>query len=349
LNAQDLHAPFPYFGGKSRVSAEVWSRFGRVDSYVEPFFGSGAVLLGRPGGGPHNMETVNDLDGHLCNFWRAVRSSPDAVAEFADWPVSEADLHARHMVLVEQRESLTEQLLGDTEFYDARLAGWWVWGASCWIGHGWCSGEGPWVREGGRMVKRDSGAGVKRQLPNLGVVGRGVNRKSVEGVTRQLPHLSNKGRGLHSAKVYDPDGARLNGWMRTLSQRLRRVRIACGSWDRVMGDTVTVRGSGHPGVAGIFLDPPYAAGNMDYSAGGMGLGVADEVRAWCLEHGSRRDLRVALCGHGSEHSALEAAGWTRYEWQTQGGYGKTEEARARGASEAVWFSPACITSQLRLL
>ena len=323
MNAHDLRAPFPYFGGKSRIAADVWSRFGAVDNYVEPFFGSGAVLLGRPGGGPHNMETVNDLDGHLCNFWRAVRSSPDAVAEFADWPVSEADLHARHLVLVEQRESLTERLLGDPEFYDARLAGWWVWGASCWIGQGWCSGVGPWVREGGRMVKRDDGGGV----------------------ARQLPHISNKGHGLHSVKVYDPVGARLNDWMRSLSQRLRRVRIACGSWGRVLTSTVT---TGH-GLTAVFLDPPYTAGNMDYSAGGMGLGVADEVRESCLEHGSRRDLRVALCGHGSEHAALEAQGWSRYEWQTVGGYGTTEEARARGASEAVWFSPACITSQLRLL
>lgn len=323
MNAQDLRAPFPYFGGKSLVAAEVWSRFGAVDNYVEPFFGSGAVLLGRPGGGPHNMETVNDLDGHLVNFWRATRSSPDAVAEFADWPVSEADLHARHLVLVEQRESLTERLLGDPEFYDARLAGWWVWGASCWIGTGWCDGRGSWVREGGRMAKRDGGGGVARQLPLLGT----------------------SGQGLNALGAYDPDGARLNGWMRALSQRLRRVRIACGSWGRVLTPTVTI---GH-GLTAVFLDPPYTAGNMDYSAGGMGLGVADEVRAWCLENGSRRDLRVAICGHGSEHSALESEGWTRYEWKQRPGRGVTDGALERAASETVWFSPACITSQLRLL
>jgi site-specific DNA-adenine methylase len=324
MSAPRLDAPFPYFGGKSRVSAEVWSRFGRVDSYVEPFFGSGAVLLGRPS--PSGVETVNDLDGLLCNFWRAVRHSPDAVAEYADWPVSEVDLHARHMVLVGERAGLTERLLVDPDYYDARLAGWWAWGASCWIGHGWCSGEGPWVREGGRMVKRDAGQGVKRQLPHL---------RAGQGVNRQLPHLG--------------DAGRLSDWMRALSARLCQVRIACGSWDRVMGDCVTVRGTGHPGVAGIFLDPPYTAGNMDYSAGGMGLGVADDVRAWCLEQGSRRDMRIALCGHGSEHSALEAEGWSRYEWQTAGGYGTTAEARGRGASETIWFSPACVTSQLRLI
>ena len=39
-------APFPWFGGKSRVAHIVWDRFGNVPNYVEPFFGSGAVLLG---------------------------------------------------------------------------------------------------------------------------------------------------------------------------------------------------------------------------------------------------------------------------------------------------------------
>jgi len=116
-----------------------------------------------------------------------------------------------------------------------------------------------------------------------------------------------------------------------------------------MGESVTVGKTSTLGVAGIFLDPPYAAGNMDYSAGGMGLGVADDVRAWCLEQGSRRDMRVALCGHGSEHSALEAEGWSRYEWRTAGGYGTSDEARGRSASETIWFSPACVTSQLRLI
>lgn len=30
-------APFPWFGGKSKVAAEVWRRFGDVTNYVEPF------------------------------------------------------------------------------------------------------------------------------------------------------------------------------------------------------------------------------------------------------------------------------------------------------------------------
>jgi len=101
-NSGDLKAPFPWFGGKSRVADLVWEHFGNVPNYVEPFFGSGAVLLGRPH--EPGIETVNDLDCLLANFWRALTTRPDAVAHYADWPVNEADQHARHLWLCSQED-----------------------------------------------------------------------------------------------------------------------------------------------------------------------------------------------------------------------------------------------------
>jgi hypothetical protein len=53
-----LIAPFPWFGGKRKVAAEVWARFGAVGNYVEPFFGSGAVLLARPDSRGNETMTV---------------------------------------------------------------------------------------------------------------------------------------------------------------------------------------------------------------------------------------------------------------------------------------------------
>jgi hypothetical protein len=32
------------------------------------------------------------------NFWRALKSDPDAVADACDWPVNETDLHSRHIL-----------------------------------------------------------------------------------------------------------------------------------------------------------------------------------------------------------------------------------------------------------
>lgn len=42
--------------------------------YVEPYGGSGAVLLNRP---PSRFETFNDLSGEIVNFFRVLREEPD--------------------------------------------------------------------------------------------------------------------------------------------------------------------------------------------------------------------------------------------------------------------------------
>lgn len=124
-----MKPPFPYFGGKRNVAGVVWERLGLdADVYTEPFAGSLAVLLARPGGAAI-WETVNDIDGCLTNFWRAVRADPEQVAKIADYPVSEIDLHARHAYLIRGRADLTEKLIADPHYYDVERAAWWVWGA----------------------------------------------------------------------------------------------------------------------------------------------------------------------------------------------------------------------------
>lgn len=109
-----MQAPFPWFGGKSKVAPVVWERFGDVGNYVEPFFGSGAVLLNRPDFDPDDppLETVNDKDGLISNFWRSIQHAPDEVAFWADYPANENDLHARHIWLVNQMGDLVASLEG---------------------------------------------------------------------------------------------------------------------------------------------------------------------------------------------------------------------------------------------
>ena len=122
----ELVAPFPYFGGKSRAAEQVREAFGEVENYVEPFAGSAAMLLAAPEG--KRVETINDFDGFIANFWRAVAHDADSVAFHADWPTNENDLFARHSWLVRQRENMTDRLNADPDWYDAKIAGWWCWG-----------------------------------------------------------------------------------------------------------------------------------------------------------------------------------------------------------------------------
>lgn len=331
-----LIAPFPYFGGKRAVADVVWRALGDVACYVEPFFGSGAVLLARPGGAGR-VETVNDLDGMIANFWRAVAADPEVVAHHADWPVLEPCLHARHAWLVNRRADLTARLCGDPEFYDAKAAGWWCWGACAWIGSGWCSGEGPWLAVDGLLVRGNAGQGINRQLPHLGDAGQGINRKlphlgdAGRGINRQLPHLGNAGRGDRSAFIRD--------WMIALSARLRGVRVACGDWTRVVTDSVTHR----HGLTGVFLDPPYHVDCVDTSVyAEYDHGIADAVIAWAIEAGRRPDMRIALCGYDA---FAMPDGWTRVGWKARGGYGSQGNGRGRAnsARETIWLSPACLT------
>jgi site-specific DNA-adenine methylase len=336
-NAGTLAAPFPYFGGKSGACETVWSAFGAVDNYVEPFCGSAAMLLGAPDG--KRVETINDADGFVANFWRAVGHDAEAVAQAADWPCNEVDLFARHSWLVRQAAGLTERMHADPDYYDAKIAGWWCWGSCNWIGTGWCSGTGPWIHDGVRLVNArerseagNAGRGVNRQLPHLGNAGQGVNRK--------LPHLGDAGQGVNGHSDTDGFTARsyyIHEWFSLLQARMRDVRVTCGDWTRVLKDSVTTR----HGLTGVFLDPPYTKGEMDYAAGGVGTDLPLQVQAWCAQNGSNKALRIVLCGHAGEHDALLAHGWQIRTWTARKGYALTDEAIANSANETVWCSPHC--------
>ena len=310
-----VDAPFPWFGGKRDVAPQVWEALGNVAHYVEPFFGSGAVLLQRPH--VSKFETVNDADGLLANFWRAVSADPETVADHADWPCNEADLHARHIWLVGNRERLTERLMGDAEFYDAKAAGWWVWGSCNWIGSGWCSGQGPWVSIEGELTD-------VRQLPHL---------SSAQGVNRKLPHLS-EGRGVNR-KLF------ITKWFASIADRMRDVRVACGDWSRVTGPAVLDAGGG---LTGIFLDPPYSSEEHSIKYADGQPDVARDVLAWCAENGDRPNLRIVLAGYAGEHDSLTEIGWQAVQWKARGGYGSQGDGRGRenSARERLWLSPHCM-------
>jgi len=334
----NILAPFPYFGGKARIAETVWQHLGDVRGYVEPFFGSGAVFLNRPQ--PFKgVETVNEVDGLVCNFWRAVQAKPDEVAQYADWLVNENDLHARHAWLVERKDSLQAKLEGDPEYYDAKIAGWWCWGVACWIGSGFCSGKGPW------QVQEVDGV---RQL---------VQITSTNGVSRRCVHLSNAGEGVLKKSCRDTPSENgiagcgeqgLHAWMQALCERLRRVRVCCGDWRRVCGGRSGNALShffagGKP--CGIFLDPPYAdtANREDGCYRVDSLSVAHDVREWAIEHGDDPRLRIALCGYEGEHTMPQS--WKCVAWKANGGMASLSKSESQGKAncrrERIWFSPHC--------
>lgn len=320
-----MKAPFPYFGGKSGAAQAVWQAFGVVDNYVEPFAGSAAMLLCAPSG--KRIETINDADGFVANFWRSITKCPEDVAHHADWPCNEVDLFSRHSWLVRQAATLTERLHQDPDWFNVKIAGWWCWGACNWIGSGWCSGTGPWVHDGKNII--DS-----RKLPHLGDAGQGINR--------QLPHLGNAGQGINRATGTMTRSDFIHGWLQDLHQRLRDVRVTCGDWTRVVKDSVTTR----HGLTAVFLDPPYTKGAMDYAAGGVGTDLPMQVQAWCADNGDNSLLRIVLCGHAGEHDALLQHGWHLRTWNARKGYALSAEAVQNSKDETLWCSPHCVPEKI---
>lgn len=371
--ADTLKAPFPYFGGKSKIAPLVWECFGSVQNYVEPFFGSGAVLLSCPE--PGHTETVNDADGLLANFWRATAHDAEQVASYADWPVNEADLHARHRWLVDHR-GMVEDLMADPEWYDAKAAGWWVWGISQWIGTGWCPRDPAGVSAQAPMLSGDSGASgrgvhsgrLAHKRPSVGGTGdrthkgRGVHRdqlaRKMPFIASPAPDRAQHGLGVHGKRLSQQmpelgayygmandrgvrrqhhDGVPLYEYFAQLQARLRRTRVVCGDFERILGPSVTWR----HGTTAVFLDPPYADAEhaVTYSGGGN---VWERVCGWCEANGDNPALRIALCGYADTWQA--PAGWASHRWRTSGGYGSQGNARGRENAnrEVIWFSPACL-------
>ena len=234
-----MNAPMPYFGGKREVIDAVWARLGSPKQYIEPFCGSCAVLLSASA--PASLEVVNDLNGFIANFWRAVKYQPGAVAAEADYPVSHIDLGARHVWLMQQRDRLGVELQDPHWPGDPQVAGWWLWGQCSWIGSGWCEWD--------------------RKIPHVSDAGMGVQALG------KIPHVSDAGMGLLTSA-----GRVAWEWLHKLAARLERVRVVHGEWSRCLnhhyGDTDTA----------VFLDPPYRSYGALYGAAAVADEVAAWAR-----------------------------------------------------------------------
>lgn len=361
-----LKAPFPWFGGKSGIAPEVWAHLGHPKNYVEPFCGSAAMLLQCP----HRVavRTINDLDGFVANFWRSVALEPDAVAKSIDYPVTEIDLTARHLDLMRRRDGMAERLIIDPKYCDPEAAGWWAWGASTWIGTGWCGGDGPWKVVDGRLVNTSSGEngsrrkvpelgtdkGINRQMPELGSGnGKGINRDTgvsrqipsllmggAAGINRQMPHIGNTGMGPNRPQYggsVDERAESIRDYIARLCDVLRTVRVTCGDWRRVLTPSATTI----HGVTGIFLDPPYGEGNQQYAAGGNDTAdVSRDVWEWACANGDNKLLRIVVSGY--EDGRPMPPGWTAQRWKAKKGYQLTDEAMLNSAREVIWISPHCV-------
>ena len=77
-----MNAVIKYPGAKWSLASWIISHFPPHHSYLEPFFGSGAVLFTKP---RSNIETVNDLDSDIVNLFYWIREEPERLAQLVHW------------------------------------------------------------------------------------------------------------------------------------------------------------------------------------------------------------------------------------------------------------------------
>lgn len=176
-----------------------------------------------------------------------MRADPDLVARHADYPISEVDLHARHLYLVNGGKARCNVLMADPDAYDAKLAGWWVWGICQWIGGGWCSGSGPWTAEtiaDGELIRTHQkkpglARGSERGIhANGGVKKRKPSLDADRGIHAKKPTLTPSGpTGVHAKKpaLTKPQGIGVHASGIGIQKPALATAYACGVHSANMG------------------------------------------------------------------------------------------------------------------
>lgn len=72
-----MKAIMKYPGSKWSLAGWIISYFPAHHSYLEPYFGSGAVLFNKQ---RSHIETVNDLDGNVVNLFEWIKRDPERLA-----------------------------------------------------------------------------------------------------------------------------------------------------------------------------------------------------------------------------------------------------------------------------
>jgi len=71
-----VRAPIKMPGGKFYLAKRIVALMPAHTLYLEPYLGSGAVLLNRP---PALREVAGDIDAGLIGLWRVIRDQPDSL------------------------------------------------------------------------------------------------------------------------------------------------------------------------------------------------------------------------------------------------------------------------------
>jgi DNA adenine methylase len=77
----NMKTPITYWGGKQQLTPEILRLIPPHKQYNEPFFGGGAVFFSKR---PSEVEFINDINGEMVNFYRALKRNFNELKEEVD-------------------------------------------------------------------------------------------------------------------------------------------------------------------------------------------------------------------------------------------------------------------------
>ncbi|MEW5954878.1 MAG: DNA adenine methylase [Bacillota bacterium] len=83
-----------YPGAKWSIADWIIQNLPKHTTYLEPFFGSGAVFFRKS---RSKVETINDIDGNVVNLFYVIREQPEELARLIEWtPWSRDEYYASY-------------------------------------------------------------------------------------------------------------------------------------------------------------------------------------------------------------------------------------------------------------
>lgn len=102
-----MNSLLKYPGAKWKISKWICSFFPHHNTYLEPYFGSGAIYFNKQ---PAKYETINDIDGRVINLFTVCRDNPEKLAELLYFTPYARD---EYEMIKEDRAGESIKLTGD--------------------------------------------------------------------------------------------------------------------------------------------------------------------------------------------------------------------------------------------
>lgn len=296
-----LRSPVTWFGGKGRLARRIVPLLPPHEAYLETHGGGLSVLFHKPRA---RLETINDLDGGVVQFYRVLRDP----AQFERFRMlCELTPYAR-----EEYEGCRDGWRDESDA--ARRA--WAWFVGVRQAFGGATGS---AARHGWKYSVDVPNGARGAAPARGRGTWGYSATNASGT-----RLASAAQRYLSAVERLPE----------VHARLQGVQIERGDWRRVLA------AYGHAGTL-VYLDPPYVhetrAGDKRY-AHEMTMEDHRDLTAALLAS----PAMCVLSGyrHAAVHGPLEEAGWERTDIDVPISAARRREGLRR--VESLWRNPATV-------